>query len=219
MRSRTWLPLSALLFVALLWVAFSRTCADPPADALSEAPILVVAPDDPLRRRNATAPLPLQAASEAEVPPSSRTPPSEGPARSAAIAPEAASGSASRTEPASGGIEGLSAFRDSLRYSVDRDGIAAAVRSQRSAIRDCYAQWNALQPGLGGRIQVAFTIMATDAGEGVVTGAHRGDGGLEHVPLEGCILSAFSDLRFEAPTGGAIHVLYPLLLSPGDGGA
>lgn len=104
------------------------------------------------------------------------------------------------------------------RFAIDREGIRSAMRSAIPEVKDCYESWLAMHPGLGGKLVVAFTIDTDDGVEGRVTRISVGDGGIGHVPLEGCILSSVSDLRFDPPLSGPINVNYPLLLSATDGG-
>lgn len=104
------------------------------------------------------------------------------------------------------------------RFAIDREGIRAAMRSAIPAVKDCYESWLPMNPGLGGRLVVTFTIDTDDAVEGRLTQIAVGDAGIGHVPLEGCILSSLSDLRFDPPLNGPINVTYPLVLSSLDGG-
>ncbi len=104
------------------------------------------------------------------------------------------------------------------RFAIDRDGIRAAMRSAIPEVKDCYESWLPMHPGLGGRLVVTFTIDTDDAVEGRITQIALGDAGIGHVPLEGCILSSLSDLRFDPPLNGPINVNYPIVLSSLDGG-
>lgn len=104
-----------------------------------------------------------------------------------------------------------------MRYALTRDGIRAAVQEGIPGIRECYEEWIKVQPTLGGRVSVRFRIGTDDAGEGKVQGISLGDAGLGHFAMEGCILSAFDELRFEAPENGTMDVTYPITLSH-DGG-
>lgn len=104
------------------------------------------------------------------------------------------------------------------RFAIDRDGIRAAMRSAIPEVKDCYESWLPMNPGLGGKLVVTFTIDTDDAVEGRVTQIAVADAGIGHVPLEGCILSSLSDLRFDPPLNGPINVNYPLVLSTLDGG-
>lgn len=92
------------------------------------------------------------------------------------------------------------------------------MRSAIPEVKDCYESWLPMDPGLGGRLVVTFTIDTDDAVEGRITQLTVGDAGIGHVPLEGCVLSSLSDLRFDPPLNGPINVTYPIVLSNLDGG-
>lgn len=104
------------------------------------------------------------------------------------------------------------------RFAIDREGIRAAMRSAIPEVKDCYESWLPMNPGLGGKLVVTFTIDTDDAVEGHITQLTVGDAGIGHVPLEGCVLSSLSDLRFDPPLNGPINVTYPIVLSTLDGG-
>lgn len=104
------------------------------------------------------------------------------------------------------------------RFAIDRFGIAAAIQSTIPEVKDCYESWLPMDPGLGGRLVVTFTIDTDDAVEGRISQLTVGDAGIGHVPLEGCVLSSLSDLRFDPPLNGPINVTYPIVLSTLDGG-
>ena len=101
------------------------------------------------------------------------------------------------------------------RYGVTASGIRGAVQEKLPELRACYEPWAASRPGLGGKIDVSFTIRADDAPDGAKLGARVRqvkivDGKLGNVALEGCILNVFGGLEFERPEGGEIKVTYPL---------
>lgn len=86
-------------------------------------------------------------------------------------------------------------------------------------MKECYEEWLKVQPSLGGRVVVRFTIDTDDAVEGRVSKALLvGDAGMGHLAMEGCVLSVMSALRFEPPLSGTMDVTYPLNFSPSDGG-
>lgn len=102
-----------------------------------------------------------------------------------------------------------------LRYPIDKDGLRAAVKAGLPEIRECYQQWTRLQPGLGGKLKVRFTIDTDDGVDGKVSAVSLGDAGMGHLAMEGCILQVFEELRFQAPLAGSITVTYPITLVPG----
>jgi hypothetical protein len=71
-------------------------------------------------------------------------------------------------------------------------------------------------PDLGGRILVSFTIQPQEDNPEMATVAELGvyDSDFQHLPLEGCTLSVFEEMLFEAPEdGGKIEVRYPIVMS------
>ena len=99
------------------------------------------------------------------------------------------------------------------RYGITKDGIRAAVQAGVPEIKECYEQWLRLQPTLGGKLKVTFTIDTDDGVEGKVSKVSLGDAGIGHAMMEGCILQVFEDLRFEPPLGGKVDVAYPIILA------
>ncbi|MBM4779766.1 MAG: RNA polymerase sigma factor [Archangiaceae bacterium] len=136
----------------------------------------------------------------------------------ASLPPAEPSHGASDSDRARTSVTTNAASDGGTRFAIDREGIRAAMRSAIPEVKDCYESWLPMNPGLGGRLVVTFTIDTDDAVEGRITQIAVGDAGIGHVPLEGCILSSLSDLRFDPPLNGPINVNYPLVLSTLDGG-
>jgi hypothetical protein len=107
-----------------------------------------------------------------------------------------------------------------IRFPLDRRGISAAMEEQKPQMKECYEQWQKLQPSLAGTMKIAFRI-ATDGGEESIVDQVRvlEDGGMGNVAFEGCVLNAVSDLRFEKPEGGGtVTVHYPIVFAASDAG-
>lgn len=104
------------------------------------------------------------------------------------------------------------------RYTLQADGIRSAVQDSLPEIRDCYEEWLKVNPSIEGRLKVQFTVKTDEQNpaDGKVTGVSLGDERLGHLPMEGCVLSVFEDLKFEAPRGGELKVTYPIALTPGE---
>lgn len=132
-------------------------------------------------------------------------PPAERPAVASPVEPA----SLPDAEPAEQG-EG-----DELVWSVDADGIQAAVAEATPAMEECYAGWVRANKELGGRILVRFVIDEAD-GEGVVREASLVSDEVEHPLLTGCVLNAMSELKFEPPADGPTTVNYPVVFSNAD---
>jgi hypothetical protein len=96
-------------------------------------------------------------------------------------------------------------------FAIDSDGIQDGVKSQLEEIRGCYDTLLADHPDAAGRIVAAFTI----GPDGRVLAADIDDSTVGSVYLEGCMVTAMEDLRFE-PTkdGSEVQVTYPFDFSP-----
>ena len=130
----------------------------------------------------------------------------------------ARAGGATDDEPRSRGPRQATAAPK--RWPVDREGIRGAVREALPQVKDCYESWLEINPNLGGTLTVKFRIIEDAAGEGgVVADAALGRSDMDHPFLEGCVLNAMSDLRFDRPPDGEVNVAYPLHFSSPDAGA
>lgn len=70
---------------------------------------------------------------------------------------------------------------------------------------------------MAGEVVVAFTIEAEPGGSpyGRVSRAGLQTSELGHPLMEGCVLSVFADMRFEAPPGDEpVEVRYPFRFAP-----
>jgi RNA polymerase sigma factor (sigma-70 family) len=148
---------------------------------------------------------------------SSAAPPAV-PSASPPAPPRPAEPDVGRAAAAPRGVAGAAPNDAGARFGIDPDGIRSAVRSMLPEVQHCYEAWLAVHPGLGGRLVTSFTIDTDDGVEGRVTRISLADAGIGHVPLEGCILSSVSDLRFEPPLDGPLNVTYPMVLTETDGG-
>jgi len=106
--------------------------------------------------------------------------------------------------PSTGQVDGGAPHR------FDRAGLDEAMRSAMPEIDLCYEEWLKIQPTLGGRMNVRFTINTDDGVEGQVSHVSVGAVGINKIAFEGCILSVISALRFEPPLDGEMTVSYPL---------
>ena len=88
--------------------------------------------------------------------------------------------------------------------------IQAIVRQNFDAIRTCYERGLAKVPTLQGRVAVRFAIQL----DGSVAGAQSAGSDLPDAEVVACIVRIFSQLRFPAPEGGVVTVVYPIMFSP-----
>ncbi len=91
---------------------------------------------------------------------------------------------------------------------LDRDVIAAYIKSQLGQILYCYERQLSANPDLYGKVAVKFTIVA----DGTVDTQRIGDTTLKNATVEGCILQRVARWKFPAPEGGTkVLVTYPFL--------
>jgi len=91
---------------------------------------------------------------------------------------------------------------------LDREVIAAYIRSRLGEILYCYERQLSATPDLYGKVGVRFTIM----GDGAVQAQRVGETTLKSPPVEGCILQKISRWKFPVPEGGTkVLVTYPFL--------
>ncbi|MFN7727906.1 MAG: AgmX/PglI C-terminal domain-containing protein [Bdellovibrio sp.] len=91
---------------------------------------------------------------------------------------------------------------------LDREVIAAYIRSKLGEILYCYERQLSAQPDLYGKVGVKFTI----AGSGLVETQRIGESTLKNGTVEGCILSRVAKWKFPSPEGGTkVMVTYPFL--------
>jgi len=89
--------------------------------------------------------------------------------------------------------------------------INRVVKARAGIFKACYQTELNRQPGLGGKLTVAFTIN----GEGAVTKtAINGSSTMRNAAVEGCVKQNISRLKFPAK-GGIANVNYPFLFQPG----
>jgi hypothetical protein len=104
-------------------------------------------------------------------------------------------------------------------YPLTPDGFRQAIRARRDDVRDCYDGWLEQNPALSGTMVVALEISTTDGGTGGITHLEVLDGGMGHMLMEGCVLNALSDLRFERPASPVtLHYPFFFLNENADGG-
>ena len=92
---------------------------------------------------------------------------------------------------------------------MDAEGITGAVREAAPELKHCYEGWLAVEPELGGRVEVAFVIVPDD-GVGRIDEAHVAGTTVGHAVFEACVVSVMSDLVFDAPDE-RVDVTYPLV--------
>lgn len=95
---------------------------------------------------------------------------------------------------------------------LEKDSVRRAVREHINDIRRCYDEGLAIEPRLGGRVTVDFTIL----GDGKVGTAAISESSLDDADVDACIEAALRRWRFPRPAGGGqVTVTYPFVLEPG----
>ncbi|MCP4871076.1 MAG: AgmX/PglI C-terminal domain-containing protein [Proteobacteria bacterium] len=109
-------------------------------------------------------------------------------------------------------------------WSVDPQGIDAAVREALPQLRECYQAWLNVDPDIGGRVLFEIVIDVPQDGEAAedgtplaaITELGIADTTVEHPMMESCALNVFSDLWFSPPDNGPVKVTYPVVLAAAD---
>lgn len=107
----------------------------------------------------------------------------------------------------SGGV-GLLEDEGEIVGGLDREVIAAYIRSKLGEVLYCYERQLSANPDLYGKVGIKFTI----SGNGAVETQRIGDTTLKNATVEGCILQRVARWKFPAPEGGTkVLVTYPFL--------
>ncbi|HEY3252487.1 MAG TPA: AgmX/PglI C-terminal domain-containing protein [Polyangiaceae bacterium] len=89
--------------------------------------------------------------------------------------------------------------------------IQGTVRNAWPDVKTCYERGLARDAKLEGRLSVRF-IIETD---GSVRKSGLASSSLPDIEVAYCIVGKFTKLHFPSPEGGAVTVVYPIMLSPG----
>jgi len=103
--------------------------------------------------------------------------------------------------------------------SLSKEAIDDGIREQIPEIHECYQAWLDRNPSIEGTLEVLFAIGPSedDPEVGMVTEADISDSTVDHVWMEGCVLSAMEDAEFPAPEGGGeLQVRYPFHFSSSE---
>lgn len=91
---------------------------------------------------------------------------------------------------------------------LDREVIAAYIRSKLGEILYCYERQLSAEPNLFGKVAVKFVIGSS----GSLASQKIGESTLRNAGVEGCILNKVANWKFPAPRGGTqVVVTYPFL--------
>ncbi len=139
--------------------------------------------------------------------PSSQAPaPSSAPSEAPDVSPKG---------PATSPDEGDEPMPEPTVWPASGEGIQGAMAEALPKIRRCYDQALLEDPGIAGKIVVAFTIGTTDtaSGLGQVVSAGIADATIEQTTMDDCLLDAMDELQFDPPVDGELAVNYPFMFS------
>jgi len=90
--------------------------------------------------------------------------------------------------------------------------IQSIVRAEYDRLRACYDQGLKTNPRLAGHFATRFVI----GRDGSVAQVADAGSTLPDEVAKRCMFDVFSSLKFPAPEGGIVTVVYPIMFSPGD---
>jgi TonB family protein len=91
--------------------------------------------------------------------------------------------------------------------------VQRVVRSQFKAMRTCYERALVKTPALEGRVAVKFVIDPTGA---VSSATSHPSTTMPDAAVVDCVLGVFKTMKFPAPAGGDVSVVYPFDFRPSD---
>ncbi len=97
--------------------------------------------------------------------------------------------------------------------SLPREVVQRVVRQNFGRFRLCYEAGLRGNPGLTGRVAVAFVI---DRNGGVAMASADRSTEMADSNVVACVVRGFQNLSFPAPKDGLVQVVYPLMLAPGE---
>jgi hypothetical protein len=106
---------------------------------------------------------------------------------------------------------------DGYGWATDRDGIESAIAELRGEMHDCVEGYGPEVGSFSGRVVMQFAVSAAEIEAGVAYPQQLQVSGSD-VPqaIVSCMTSVYSNMPFEPPTDGVVHVDYPIQLSFDD---
>ena len=90
--------------------------------------------------------------------------------------------------------------------------IQRIIRQNFGRMRRCYEEGLRVSPNLSGRVMVRFVI----GQDGSVRAATSAGGDMADRRVAECVVRSFNEIKFPAPEGGVVTVVYPILFSPAE---
>ena len=232
------MTIRTLLAYSLLLAGCAESIPAPTTLIVPASPPAPVPPPAPVRMEPPPAPTPIASPALPSVPP---------PAASASVPPPPVAGNRKHEEPAAqlytvkpgdpGAVEfgmisqvktpQIKTGAPSVSGRLPPEVIQGIVSKNLGRFRLCYQDGLKVTPTLFGRISVRFVI----GKDGATTAAKNGGSDLVVIGKDGaptaappntmvdCVVKAFKDLKYPAPDGGVVLVVYPIMFSPGDAAA
>ncbi len=99
-----------------------------------------------------------------------------------------------------------------VKGRIAPEEIRRVVRSHVAEIKACYDRALVSAPALEGRVAVAFVIDRTG---GVASASPAASTTMSNVAVVDCVIKTFTSMKFPAPEGGVVSVVYPFDFRPG----
>jgi TonB family protein len=94
--------------------------------------------------------------------------------------------------------------------TLEAEVIQSVIHAEYAQFRLCYEDGLRRNRGLSGRVSARFAIDES----GAVTRVSNAGSDLPDSAVVSCVLRAFTTLRFPAPVGGTVTVVYPVTFQP-----
>jgi hypothetical protein len=95
---------------------------------------------------------------------------------------------------------------------LDPQVVRSGINARMSRMRACYTAGLRRDSTLRGEMKIKFVIDTTGHAINVEDAGSR----MKDKQVLTCVMNEFMALRFPAPEGGIVYIVYPLLLGPGD---
>jgi len=96
---------------------------------------------------------------------------------------------------------------------LPKEVVQRIVRQNFGRFRLCYEAGLRANPGLTGRVSVAFVI---DRNGNVAVASADKSTDMADQNVVSCVVRGFQNLSFPEPKDGTVQVIYPLMLAPGE---
>jgi hypothetical protein len=123
-----------------------------------------------------------------------------------------ASATATPSQPKVAAFPGPGSRDENVHGRIEPAAVQNVVRASFGRLRQCYDDGLRRNCDLRGRVVTKFVI----ARDGSVATVADAGSDLPDAAVVDCVLREFGPLRFPAPDGGPVTVVYPIHFSPSD---